>query len=120
MIKKIMVFFLAAFGTAEDFLETRQGGEAAFWQRSKGSVLQAARQWPGGMGWYYLGKRLLMRFLLPPVLIFVAAVTLLLAGFGGWVAVREQADAEAQSEAASKQAFERLEQRVLEVANGKK
>lgn len=118
-MKSLMVFFLAAFGGPEDFLETRRGAEADFWRRSRGSVLQAARQWPGGLGWYFVAKRLLMRFLLPPLLVFCVAVTLLLAAFGGWIAVKEEAEAVRQTEA-SRQVFERLEQRVLEVANGKK
>lgn len=118
-MKSLMVFFLAVFGSGTDYLQTRQGAEAAFWQRSRGSILNAARQWPGGRGWWYLGKRIWLRLVLPPVLFFVAIVTLLLAAFGGWVALQEQAVAYRKAES-SKQAFERLEQRVLEVANGEK
>lgn len=112
-MKGWMAFFLAAFGSPEDFLETRQGGEADFWQRSRGSVWQAARQWPGGMGWWYVGKRLLMRGVLPPLLVFCVSVTLLLAGFGGWVATQESRDTKV-----GKQAFDALENRIERAKQG--
>ncbi len=119
MMKSLMVFLRAVFGGSEDFLSTRQGVEADFWQRSRGSVWTAARQWPGGLGWWFLAKRLWMRFLLPPLLIFCTVVTFLLAVFGGWVATQESRDAKA-----SKQAFDALENRIERakqgVANGQK
>lgn len=110
-MKKLMTLALACFGKPQDFMETRKGAEAAFWQQAKGSAWKAARQCPGGRGWWYLTKWFLLREVVPAVLIFGVAVTLLMAGFGGWVATKESRDAEAQSEA-RRQAFERLEQRV--------
>ena len=116
-MKKIMTFWLAAFGSGEDFLQTRQGAEATFWQQSRGSVWKAARQWPDGKGWWYLAKRFFLRQIVPPVLIFGVTVTLLFAGFGGWIASQENRDVKAQTEA-RKQALEAFEQRVEKAKEG--
>lgn len=116
-MKKLMELCLAIFGFGQDFLATRQGTEAEFWQCSRGSALQAAKAWPGGRGWYYLAKRFFLRQIVPPVLIFGTSLTLLLAGFGGWVALKEQRDFEAQIEA-RKQAFERFSERIEKAKQG--
>jgi len=116
-MRSLVTFWLAVFGKAEDFLATRQGGEAAFWQQARGSALRAARQWPQGLGWYFLAKRFLLRQVLPPVLIFGVTVTLLMAGFGGWMATKEQRDFKAQIES-RKQAFERFSERIEKAKQG--
>lgn len=114
-MKRLLRLWLAIFGSAGDFLATRKGQEADFWQQSRGSVLQAAKAWPQGLGWWYVAKRFLLRQVVPPVLNFGVTITLLLAAFGGWIATQENRDAEARAEA-RKQAFEQLE-KVKQGAN---
>lgn len=116
-MRNLVTLWLAIFGSSGDFLETRKGTEADFWQQARGSALQAARQWPRGLGWWYLAKRFFLRQVVPPMLIFGVTITLLLAAFGGWVATQPQRDIETQSEA-RKQAFERFSERIEKAKQG--